>query len=181
MNLKQVSALAAIAIAPLTIFVPAANAEDIYLKASIGTTMGVDVEGLELDDGAVFGGAIGTGFGPLRVELGATHIDTGFANLIDADAMDYSATAYLDWNITEKSSLYVGAGLDYIDASATIYGYSVDGSGEGWHYSAGYARRFGESLILEAQYTHTDADLDFEGYGLGVEIDAVTLGARFTL
>ncbi len=155
-----------------------AFAAPFYLKAEIGTT-DVAVEGINLDDGQTYGAAVGTAIGPVRVEAGVRHVDTGLDLFgVSAEGLDYSATAYFDFAVTERTGVFVGAGVDYITAEASFGPFfSTDTEGTGYHYAAGVAHRVSENTILEAQYRHTEADLD----GLDLELDAVTVGARFAL
>lgn len=164
--------------AAMLCFAGAANAAPFYLKAEIGTA-DVAVEGINLDDGQTYGAAVGTSVGPVRVEAGVRHVDTGLDLFgVSADGLDYAATAYFDFAITERTGVFVGAGVDYITAEASIGPWAAfDAEGTGYHYAAGVAHRVSDNAILEAQYRHTEADLD----GLDLELDAVTIGARFAL
>jgi len=136
---------------------------DVYVKAEIGATVDTQVDAgfasAELNDDLTFGGYVGTAFGPFRVEAGAAHIsgDANFFGIpVDASAIDYNATAYLD----TASGFYVGAGVNYVQAEATVANvFSVDQEGTGWHVSGGYAFAAAGGIV-ELQGTYRDIDLD---------------------
>lgn len=177
--LKTTAALAALT-AGAAIFTCPANAGEWYGTVKVGQTQS-SVEGIDLNDGLAYGAALGTSVGPVRVEVGADHLAGDFGNVIDASAWDYSATAYLDLNVGANSSVFAGAGADYIDGSAS-FGYgSIDASGTGYHWALGAAHRFAAGVVGEVQYRQINADLD-TGYG-SVNLDAqeITAGLRFAL
>lgn len=155
--------LAIAAIAAFMACAAPAHADDFYVKAEVGQALDTQISdsgyGLELSDGDVFGAYVGTAVGPVRVEAGVSHVNADlefYGYSIDASANDFNATAYLD----TASGLYVGAGVNYIQAEATPFpGYSIEESGYGWHVSGGYAfAAFGG--IVETQVTYVDASLD---------------------
>jgi opacity protein-like surface antigen len=180
MKLILQTALATALLAPAAL---AGNAEarDWYVKATIGQAEPA-IESFELDEGLTYGAALGTSVGPVRVEGGVTRLDTGFAGVIDADALNYTLTGYLDLPVGENASVYGGVGLNYITADASIFGSGIDASGDGWHYAAGFAYRLNERMIGEFQYRHTDASLDADFIGdIDVETDEVSVGLRLAL
>lgn len=163
--------------------VASADAAPLYLKAEVGTTYnaGVDAPGLDVDlaDGAVYGAAVGTAIGPFRVEAGVRNLNgEAFLGAVDVEALDINATAYLDFNINDRSSVFVGAGADYIDAEAELLSLvNFREDGYGWHVAAGYGRRVSEGVIVEAEARYLEADLntvDFTGA-------TFTVAARFRL
>lgn len=151
------------ALAAALALAPAASASDWYVKGEVGVTLDTQIEanggGVELDDGQTFGAYVGTTAGPFRIEAGVSRIqaDSNFFGIpVDASANDYNATAYLD----TASGFYVGAGVDYIQAEATVANvFSVEQSGYGWHVSGGYAFRAADGIV-ETQVTYLDANLD---------------------
>jgi opacity protein-like surface antigen len=157
-----------------------ANASDWYGKVSVGQTE-ADISGVALDEGLAYGGAVGTSIGPVRVEAGVTHLSGDFAGIVDADALTYSATGYLDLPVGAHASVFAGAGIDYIDGEANVFGSTLDASGEGYHWSVGGAYRLSERMIAEAMFTQTTADLDTDFGGVDLEANTVTLGLRFAL
>lgn len=154
-----------------------ADAREFYVKAEIGTTIDTQASGLELNDDLTYGAYVGTDVGPLRVEAGVAHLAAStsiFGTEIATSAIDYSATAYLD----HSSGLYVGAGVDYIQAEATVGGWwSDDYSGTGWHVAGGYATRVSDNAVVEFQVRYTEADLDVAD----LTTTAATVGVRFAL
>lgn len=161
-------------------FVSCSNADaSVYVKAEIGTTIGNEVSttfgDVEFTDQATYGAYVGTAVGPVRVEAGVSHlggtIDAGFITL-DASALDYNATAYLD----TASGFYVGAGADYVQGEATVGPFSQDFSGYGWHVSGGYAFSAAGGIV-EAQATYREIDLG----GVDLSGPAVTVGYRRAL
>ena len=147
-----------------------------YVKAEIGASAQTEIEGIELEDGSVYGGAVGTAIGPVRVEVGARslNVDTFGVNL---SSIDYNATAYLDLAVGESSSVFVGAGVDYVDAEAS-FGYGdYQTSAYGWHASAGYARRITPGVIVEGQARYTDIGFD----GFDANTTDFTVGVRLAL
>lgn len=162
-----------------------ASASDWYVKAEVGTTFDTQVQtsfgGTELTDELTYGAYVGTAVGPVRVEAGASHI-AGNINLggisLEASAIDYNATAYLDLKVSEDSAFYVGAGADYIQAEAALGPFfSTDLSGYGYHVTGGYAHRVSPSSIIEIQGRYLSADLgqvDLTG-------TAFTVGYRYAL
>lgn len=158
-----------------------ADAAEWYGAVKVGQTQS-SVEGIDLTDELAYGAAIGTSVGPVRVEAGVDHLAGSFANIVNADAFDYNATAYLDLPVGHNSSVFVGGGVDYIDGSASIYGSSIDASGEGYHWAVGAAHRFAPGVIGEVQWRQTTANLNTD-FADGVDLDAteITAGLRFTL
>ena len=150
-----------------------ASAAPLYVKAEVGTTADTQVDtgfgSIEFTDGPVIGAYAGTAVGPVRVEAGIAHLsgDVNFFGLVvDGSANDYNATAYLD----TSSGFYVGAGVDYIQAEASIGPFSIEQSGYGYHVSGGYAFA-AVGGIVEVQATYLEASLD----------DVDLSGPRFTV
>ena len=158
-----------------------ASAEGWYGKVSVGETSNAAVEGINLNDGFAYGGALGTAVGPVRVEVGADHVSGDLGGFVDVDAWAYSATAYADFQVTENTGVFVGAGLDYISASANLGGFTIDGEGQGWHWTAGVAHRFSPGIIGEVSYRSVTADLDTDFGSLEAEYATVSAGLRFAL
>lgn len=154
--------LAAVAVA-LTLGIAQTAAADVYIKAEVGTTADTQVDAgfasIELSDDLTYGAYVGTALGPFRVEAGASHIsgDANFFGIpVDASAIDYNATAYLD----TASGFYVGAGVNYVQAEATVANvFSVDQEGWGYHVSGGYAFEAAGGIV-ELQGTYRQIDLD---------------------
>lgn len=158
-----------------------ASAAPIYARVSVGETSNVAVEGIDLNGDFAYEGALGTSIGPVRVEVGAGHASANFAGAIEADALVYSATAYLDLPVTERFGVFAGAGLDYLDASAN-FGYgSLDADGDGWHYTVGGAYRLSETMIGEVAFKHTEASLDSDAGSFDAEYDTIQAGVRLRL
>ncbi len=155
-----------------------------YVKASVGQSE-TEVSGVDFGEALTYGAALGAGVGPVRVEAGVDRLG-GELSLggpsIDADALVYSGTAYLDLRVGQNASIYAGAGLDYVDGEASFFGSSIEASGDGWHWSVGGAYRLNERMIAEAQVSQLTADLDADFIG-SVDLDAtrVTLGLRLEL
>lgn len=154
--------MAAVAVA-LTLGLAQTATAEIYVKAEVGVAVDTQVDtsfvDVEFDDGLTFGGYVGTAVGPFRVEAGAAHIsgDANFFGIpVDASAIDYNATAYLD----TASGFYVGAGINYVEAEATVAGlFSANDSGWGYHVSGGYAFSAAGGII-ELQGTYRQIDMD---------------------
>lgn len=155
-----------------------------YGKISVGQT-DAEIEGIDLSDGAAYGAAIGTNFGPVRVEAGVDHLSgsfNAFGPEVEATALDYHATAYLDLPVGDNAKAFAGVGLDYIEGQASFFGTDIDASGDGWHWAAGASYRLSETITAEAQFRQVSANLDADFLG-DVDLDAseVTLGLRFAL
>lgn len=136
---------------------------------------------ISFDEGLSYGAAVGTSVGPVRVEAGVNRLSGDFAGVVNADALDWNATAYLDLPVGDNASVYAGAGLDFIDGSASIYGYDIDASGEGYHFSVGAAYRLSANMIGEVQYTQITADLDTDFGGVDLDASNISVGVRFAL
>lgn len=171
--LKNLSAILAFAAAGLAFAASPAHARDWYVKAEVGQASNVSAGPMSLENGLTFGGAVGTSVGPVRVEAGASRVNTGALSVVDITATAYSATAYLDLPM----GLYAGAGLDYLTADANVGFAGTDLSGDGWHWSAGYAHRISPNMIAEAQFTRLDGDMD----SVSVAADRWTVGVRIGL
>lgn len=150
----------------------AAEARPFYGKLEVGVATDTSVEGTELDSGLVYGAALGSVIGPVRVEAGVSRLSADFAGL-DVNATDIHATGYLDFAVTEDTSVYGGAGVDWVIAEAPLAGFEADGAG--YHVVGGIARRVNSGLIVEAQARYVNADLD----GTNVSSTAFTVGTRF--
>lgn len=154
-----------------------AFANPFYGKVEAGFIVNTEVEGFELDSNSVYGAALGTTVGPVRVEAGANRLNFDVFPGVTADATNYSATAYADFQLTERSAVYVGGGVDYIQAEVNAFGTSIDTEGSGWHATAGYSRRIGNGIIADFGARYLSADLD----GLNAEAVTATAGLRFAL
>lgn len=180
MRLLLQSAVATALLAPCAI----AEALPLYGKVSVGVSE-AEISGLPLDEGLSYGAAVGTGLGPFRIEAGVDRLSGSFdlfGPSIDAEALDYRATAFLDLNLSERASVFAGAGVDYIDGEASVFGTDIGADGTGWHWAVGGAYRLAEGIIGEVQYRQLTADLDADFIG-DVDLDAtqVTAGLRFAL
>lgn len=179
--LKSISqaALVAAVLGPVLI-APSANANEWYGRVSVGQSEITGSSGgfsAELDEGLSYGAALGTSVGPFRVEAGVDQLSGDFAGIADVDALAYSATAYLDLNVGENASVFVGAGADYIDAELSVPGFSVSETGDGWHYDLGAAYRLSDRFIGEVRVRQIQADIA----GIDVDTSQVTAGIRFAL
>lgn len=164
-------------IAAIAAMTSVASAE-IYGTVRAGIVMNAEAGPFDLADGDTYGAAIGTGIGPFRVEVAANHTNFDVFPGVTADFNSVSATANLDFQVTERSTVYVGAGPAWGEAEIN-YGFgSANDSGIGYVIQAGYSRRLSDTMIGEIQVRHTDVDLDdsFDVSGLGV-----TAGVRFRL
>jgi opacity protein-like surface antigen len=186
MKLLQIAsqtALASALLLPMAI-APDADARAWYVKASVGQTAEADVSGLTLDDGFVYGAGLGTSVGPVRVEAGVNRLsgeaDFGFV-AIDTAALDYHATGYLDLPVGDNASVFVGAGVDYIQGEASIFGGSIDAEGDGYHYAFGGAYRLSQGVIVEGQFREISADLDTDFGAVDLSASEITVGLRLAL
>lgn len=180
-RLLSVCALAALSAAA---FARPAAADDWYVKASVGQSE-AEVSGIAFEPGLSYGAALGTSVGPVRVEAGVDRL-SGELSLggpsVQADALVYSVTGYLDLPVGDNASIYAGAGLDYVDGDASLFGSSIDANGDGWHWALGGAYRVSERIIGEVQYTSLSADLDAAYIGaVDLRDDRITAGLRFAL
>lgn len=157
-------------------FVPAASARDWYVRGEIGQAADISAEGVGLANGLSYGGYVGTEVGFLRVEAGMSRINTDVMSVVEVGANDFNATAYLDFRPTDNSSVFLGAGADYITVDASSGFAGADATGLGWHLTGGYAHQFGP-VIAEAQVRYISADIE------GFNVDAVvpTIGVRLPL
>lgn len=153
-----------------------------YAKISVGQTAG-EVNGINLDDGLAYGAAIGTNFGPVRVEVGVDHLAgaINFGPTLEATALDYSATAYLDLPIGDNATVFAGAGVDYVMGEASFFGNNIDAEGDGWHYAVGASYRLAPGIVGEAQFRQVSAELDSDFGPVDLDASEVTLGLRFLL
>ncbi len=161
-------------------FISTAHADEWYGKVSVGQSE-ADVSGLTLDEGTSYGAALGTSVGPVRVEAGVARLSGDYAGIVSADALDYHATAYLDLPVGANASLFAGAGVDYIDGEGSIFGSSIDASGEGWHWAVGGAYRLNDRMIGEVQFRQIEADLDTDFGGVDLEAQEMSIGLRLAL
>lgn len=180
---KHFALYAMAAISAAAIIQPAA-ASEWYGKVSVGQGE-TEVSGLSFGDDVTYGAALGTSLGPVRIEAGVDRISGGIdlgGPSIEADALVYSTTAYLDLPIGANASLYAGAGIDYVDGEASFFGADIGASGDGYHWSVGGAYRFNDRIIGEAQFSQLTADLDVDYLGgADLENNRFTLGLRLEL
>ena len=175
---------ALVALVGMNALATSADAGEWYGALRVGqsqTDVGANGSSVSFDEGLSYGGAVGTSVGPVRVEAGVNRLSGDFATVVDADALDWNATAYLDLPIGDNASVYAGAGLDYVDGSASIYGYDIDASGEGYHLSVGAAYRLNSNMIGEIQYTQINAELDTDFGGVDLDASNISIGVRFAL
>lgn len=177
--------LAMVALCAGNIWATSADADVIdYAKLSVGQSLNTDVEGFALDDGLSYGAGVGKAIGPVRIELGVDRL-SGEANLfgptLQADALDWHANAYLDFELGERASVFAGAGLDYIDGEASVFGNSIDASGDGWNWAVGGAYRISDNIIAEAQFRRIDADLSTDFGDVGLQTDQISVSLRLAL
>lgn len=160
-------------------FAQTASAESWYGAVRVGQTTEASVSGISFDDDLTYSGAVGTNLGPLRVEAGVARLSGEYGGgALQADALDWNATAYLDIPVGDNAKVFAGAGVDYIVGSASIYGFGVDADGQGYHYSAGASYRISERFVGELMWTHREADLDTDFGSVDLSTDEVTLGIR---
>lgn len=175
---------ALVALVGMNAIATSADAGEWYGAVRVGQSQAdVSASGssVSFDEGLSYGGAIGTSVGPVRVEAGVNRLSGDFATVVDADALDWNATAYLDLPVGDNASVYAGAGLDYVDGSASIYGYDIDASGDGYHWTVGAAYRLSERMIGEVQYTNITADLDTDFGGVDLDASNISIGVRLAL
>jgi len=176
--MRKLFLLASLALPSLMIATPASA--EWYAKVNVGQTFDTEVSGLNLSEDLAYGAAIGTTLGPFRLEAGAQRLnanaDLGFM-AINADAVNYSGSIYLDLPVTENASLFGGVGLDYMQAEASTLGYSISEEGDGWHASIGASYDLSENLVFEGQVTRLDVELDT----FDVETWNAMAGLRFKL
>lgn len=161
----------------------AAMAAPLYGKVSVGQSE-AEVSGISLDEGLSYGAAVGTAVGPFRIEAGVDRLSGSFdlfGPSISADALDYRATAYLDLPVGDRASVFAGAGVDYIDAEASVFGADIGADGTGWHWAVGGAYRLAEGIVGEAQYRQVSAELNSDFGDVDLDATAVTVGLRFAL
>jgi len=152
-----------------------------YAAVRVGQATNTAVEGISFSDDMTYGVAVGKAVGPFRVEVGANRIsgDLNYGGpVISGDAMDFHASAFLDFNISERTSVYVGGGADYVNAEADIFGYTINGDGYGYNFAVGAAHRFNDHVIGEAQFRRLNADLSTDFGDVTFEGDQITLGIR---
>jgi opacity protein-like surface antigen len=179
MNSLKIGA-AMVALVGMNTIAATADAGEWYGAVRVGQSQ-ADVSGISFEEGLSYGGAVGTSVGPVRVEAGVNRLSGDFAGVVNADALDWNATAYLDLPVGDNASVYAGAGLDYVDGSASIYGYDIDASGDGYHWTIGAAYRLNANMIGEVQYTSTTADLDTDFGGVDLDASNISVGVRFAL
>lgn len=177
---KYILGAVAFAVAILGVEVRTAAADELYGKFTIGQAVNTEAAGVDLSDDLAYGVAVGGRLGPARIELGVSRIGADTAG-ISISAIDYSATAFLDLPVSERGAFFAGVGLDYLTAEAGVAFFTVDGEGDGWHYTGGYAHRFTNDLTVEIGVNHLEADLDFSGYSIETSTDVAYVGARFAL
>lgn len=159
------------------------SAAPLYGKVSVGVSE-AEVSGFALDEGMSYGAALGTSVGPVRVEAGVDRLSGSFdlfGPSINADALDWRATAFLDLPVGDNASVFAGAGVDYIDAEASVFGTDIGADGTGWHWAVGGAYRLSGNIIAEAQYRKIAADLDSDFGDVDLDASQITLGLRFAL
>ena len=181
MNHIQTSAAFASLVAIMA--VQPAHAAPLYVAGHVGQTTNVGVSGINLSDGPAYGGAIGTAVGPVRVEAGVDRLSANFAGVLQAHALVYSASAFLDLPVGARASVFGGGGVDSISASAdSPYGSGLSASGYGYHFGGGAAYRLNDSVIIEAQWRRLkSSNLSIYGSNVDLTADTVTVGARLSL
>lgn len=176
---QTTAALAAIVAGGALVHTQDANAAVVdYVELSVGAVADADVNGFGLDGQGAYGIALGKDFGPVRTEVGVSRLNAD-ANLggltIDTEATVYSGAVYLDFGAGDRTNFFIGAGVDYVDASAQVFGTSFGAEGTGYSYAGGVSHRLSETLTLEAQYKHLEADLS---NGVDLSADVATIGLR---
>lgn len=155
-----------------------------YAAVRVGQATNTEVSGISFDDGMTYGAAVGKAVGPFRVELGVDRLqgDLNFGGpAIQGEALDYHAAAFLDFSVGERASVFAGAGVDYVDASASIFGTEINGDGTGWNYAYGGAYRLSDNLVGEVQIRHLEADLSTDFGDVDLSSDQITVGLRLAL
>lgn len=155
-----------------------------YAAFRVGEATNTEVSGVPFDGDMTYGLAAGKAVGPFRVEVGVNRLQANL-NLggpaIQGEALDYYAGAYLDFNIGERASLFVGASADYVSAEANIFGFAIEGEGTGHAYAAGGAYRLTDNIIGEVQYRHLESDLSTDFGDVDLASDQITVGFRLAL
>ena len=174
------AALAILAVTPLQ----TANAQDgdNYVTGRIGrvTDAGADIYGTQFQfNGDTFGVGVGRDLGPLRVELNYDRQSFDlFGGIATADAQVLSATVFADFRVSDRLSLFAGAGVDYAQADLNALGlYSVDGNAFGWNAAAGGQYHFGPNAAVELRVSRLDlGELEFNGLTTPLVTWATTVG-----
>ena len=181
--MNQVQIGAAFASLAAIIAVQPAHASPLYLSAHAGQTTNVAVSGINLNDDAAYGGAIGSSVGPVRVEAGIDRLSANLDGVIQAHALDYSASAFFDLPLSDATSVFAGGGVDYLQAEAkVIYGGSVSASGYGYHFGGGVSHRIAEHMIAQVEWRRVKAsNLSINGSDVDLTADTVTAGVRVSL
>ena len=173
-------AIIAIAFSISLVPVPAQAAE-FYGKLEVGVTANAEVEGFGLQDDLAYGAALGADLGVLRVEAGVSRISADVLSIAQVSALDHHATAFVDFALTERSTFFAGAGVDYVDAEANFFGSSLNADGKGWHYAIGGAYRLNDRMIGEVQFRHVEADMSSDYGDFDLAADEVSVGLRLAL
>lgn len=181
--MNQVHIGAAFASLAAILAVQPAHASPFYLSAHAGQSTNVAVSGINLGDDATYGGAVGTVVGPFRVEAGVDRLSANFAGVIQAHALDYNATAYLDLPLSSATSVFAGGGVDYLNAEAqSPYGSGMSASGYGYHYALGVAHRLTDHVIGQVEWRRIkSSNLSISGSDVDLTADTVTAGVRVAL
>lgn len=180
MQLKLLSTAAAV-VAGACALAGNANAE-IYISGHGGLVTKAESSGFSADGQMTYGGAVGTSFGPLRVEIGADVMEAeALGGAVDITATDLSATAFLDVPLTENFSGFVGLGAGWIDGEADFGFGSYTADGTEWHYALGASYKMSDNMTLEARWTATNASLDAYGSDFDADLETLTVGLRFAI
>lgn len=156
-----------------------ASAEGLYGVARVGTTTETSVSGISFDDGPVYNVGLGTNLGPIRAEAGVSRLSGELgAGAIQADALVYQVSAYLDLPVGDNAKVFAGGGIGYASGEASLYGFGIDASGPEYHFGGGASYRISERFVGELMWTRRSADLDTDYGSVTLESDEVTLGIR---
>lgn len=176
----------AVGAAALTLaFAGTANASEISIGGGVSQNLAA-VEGINLDDGNGLDVTLGLNpDGPLRFEGRVARVsnDTNFFGLpVGIDALKYSGNAFVDLDMGLAVVPYVGAGVEYTDAEASVFGTSLNASGWGWNTAAGIRAPLTERLTadLGVRYGKSDLEVDFLG-DVDVEETNLRLGFDYAL
>lgn len=136
------------------------DAEVSAFGGSLGFNQGTSVEA-----------ALGADFGSFRIEAGASrdNADLGLVGF-EANLINYSATALVDFEGPFGLTYSAGAGLDYSQAEANLGFTSIEGEGDGWHYDLAATASINDRWSVEVRRRAYSGSVDMDFIG-SVDVD----------
>jgi len=173
-----------------------AGSADVDITVTDGTDTETASGEVDLDNGWLVSGALGTSLGGVRVEGEVLYTSNDLADTDDED-LEFTDVTVTQWAVMANAlydfalggvTPYVGAGIGYGSTNLEVEDGDLDDAGLAWQLRGGVT--FGEAVKWDIGYRYLnfadfEADMDEEDASVSLEaaaaVHAVSVGVRIPL